>query len=69
MRGPDFVPLPMHRDRAWAVHLHAVHANVPNAFHGVLGDHHWQGDIGSPVFRPTGNDRKPAEIDVIASPE
>jgi hypothetical protein len=61
------VELPVHRGRARAEHLHAIHAHVPLAGLGIARDHCRQGDERRGVEGPARLDREHAEVDLLAA--
>ena len=61
------VDLPVHRRRARAEHLHAVHADVALPGARVARDHGGQRDERARVARPARLHRQAAEVDVVAA--
>ena len=66
VRGADLVALPVHRQVARPLHLHAVHPDVAQPRDRIPGDHHRQRDVAAAIARPGLQVGSSVEVDLVA---
>src|SRR4029079_8819983 len=62
-----FLPLPVHARRLAGVYLHAIHTDVALSCFWISSNDAWKSDESPGIFRPTLENWKLQQVDLVAS--